>query len=224
MPSIVPLPGFDRLLEVVRKYEIEVELLPAGHAPPLAGEMLAGRIVDPMLAATYARVGKLGFKPWRSLLIRCDDEVNGLLLENQEWDSFWPHPFWPEHFRQLMLFGSNMGYRYATVPTLAGTDETQPIVYLDSYESIYALPVASSLDRFFETYSRYLELLVNDPAYESGGEHYIDFPWEVPELLGGDQFLKEMLSSGAFDKWMLPGDVGNEEAIRKWVSRVLQEH
>lgn len=223
MPSLIPLPGLDRLLDVVKQHQIEVEILPAGHAPPAAGKMLAGRIVDPMLAAAYARVGKLGFKPWRSLLMRCDDEVNGLLLENQEWDGFWPHPFWPEHFKPLMLFGNNMGYRYATVPALAEGNEPQPIVYLDSYESIYAMPVASNLDRFFETYSRYLELLVSESVSGDSDVPYVDFPWEVPELLGEDQSLKEMLSSGVFDRWMFPGDVGNEEAIRQWVSRVLKK-
>jgi len=222
MPSGIPMPGLDRLLEVVRRHAVEVEILRAGHAPPLAGETLVGRTIDPMLAATYARVGKLDFKPWRSLLIQCDDEVNGLLLENQEWDSFWPHPFWPEHFRPLMLFGTNMGYRYATVPVLAGADGNQPVIYVDAYESIYGLPVASNLDRFFEIYSRYLELQFREPAHATGDDPYIDFPWEVPELFGRDQALKEMLSSRVFDKWMLPGDVGNEEAVRKWVAGVLE--
>ena len=68
-----------------------------------------------------------------------------------------------EHFRELVLFGVDMLYRFATVPPLASPEGLQPVIFLDPYETMYALPVASNLHQFFETYTRYLEMQLEDP-------------------------------------------------------------
>ncbi len=166
------LSGLNRLLEVVRKHGVPIDILPVGHAPPQAGERLYAMPIDPLLADAFASCGKLVLGSIGSetpLLVRCDDEVNGFLLENQEWQGYFPHEFWPDHFRALMLFGREMLYRYATVPELSNPAGKQPVVRVDPYEDIYALPIASDVDRFFDTYSRYVEIMVEDQGYRSGG-------------------------------------------------------
>jgi hypothetical protein len=214
------LPGLERLLEVIKHHELNAHIWPAGHSPPRAGEKLAGRIVDPLLAAVYTRLGGMAFRPWHHLMLRCDDEINGLLLENQQWDSFWPHPVWPEHFRTLMLFGTDMGYRYATVPEMANSKGLQPVLYLDNYEDIYALPVASDVDQFFLTYSKYLELVVNEPDFKERHVPSMSFPWDVPGLFAGDAPLVEMIRAGKFDRWMTHGTTASSEMRREWAVKV----
>jgi hypothetical protein len=225
------LPGLSRLLEVVRKHGVPVETLPAGRSPPQAGEKLCGMPVDPLLAAAFARYGKLvlgSTGTQQPLLTRCDDEVNGLLLDNEEWQGCFPHDSWPEHFRAVMLFGSEMLYRYATVPELANPEGVQPVIRVDPYEDIHALPVASDLDRFFDTYSRYVEIMVEEPDYRSTGVAWVRFPYNVPELFARDRPLVAMIKQGRFDRWMYESDktgrlnAVDHEVTRSWVNEVLR--
>jgi hypothetical protein len=154
------LPGLDRLLDVARKNRLPTETLPPGPFPPRVGESLGGMQIDPLLVAAFRRFGKLGLGVTGSevwLLMPGRDEKNGLLLEHEEWQGQFPHRFWPDHFRELMPFGGEGLYRYATMPGLANPEGIQPVVFLDPYEDIHALPVASNVDRFFDTFSQYLE-------------------------------------------------------------------
>jgi hypothetical protein len=89
-------------------------------------------------------------------------------------------------------------------------------VKVDVHEDLYALPVASDMNRFFEVYSRYLEALVRAPSYEEDGSSALVFPWHMPELIAQDQPLMEMLRAGRFDFLM----EGNADA-RRWVEEVL---
>ena len=144
--------------------------------------------VDPLLAAAFAGFGKLvlgSTGTQRPLLTRCDDEVNGLLLDNQEWQGYFPHDCWPEHFRALLVFGNEMLYRYAMVPELASSEGVQPVIRVDPYEDIHALPVASDLDRFFDTYSRYIEIMVEDPDYRASGVAGVRFPYDARSFWRG---------------------------------------
>lgn len=225
------LSGLDRLLEVVRKQGLPVETLPPGSSPLRAGAHLYEMPIDSLLAAAFSRCGKLIIKNRGSeklLLMRRDDEVDGFLLENQEWQNYFPHEFWPEHFRALVLFGGEMLYRYATVPELANSEGRQPVVRVDPYEDIHALPVASDVDHFFDTYSRYVELMVNDPGYRSDGIAWIRFPYDVPELIAKDVPLIGMIKEGRFDRLMYERDKTgrrDESAIastREWVSRLVR--
>jgi hypothetical protein len=186
--------------------------------------------VDPMLAAAFSGCGKLVLGSGAlevPLLLRCDDKLNGLLLENQEWQGLFPHEFWPDHFRALMFFGRQMLYGYATVPGLLSPEGTQPVVRVDPYEEIHALPVASNVDRFFDTYSRYVELLAEDPGYLAGEAAWVRFPFSVPELIARDRPLVEMIKQGRFDPLMYERNKTgwrSEEDIaqtREWVSKLL---
>jgi hypothetical protein len=173
-------------METARRLGVPLETLSAGHSPPKAGEQLYGMPIDPLLAAAFSRCGVLvlgsSSTQW-AMLTRCNDEVNGLLLENKEWQDYFPHDFWPEHFRALMLFGNEMLYRYATVPELANSTGMQPVIRVDPHEDIHALPVASDLDRFFDAYSRYLEIAVQDAEYQATGVSWVRFPYGVPEII-----------------------------------------
>jgi hypothetical protein len=225
------LPGLQSLLEVVHKHEVPIEILPAGRAPPRAGERLSGMPVDPLLATAFSRCGKLLLGVLGSeilLLTRCDEEVNGFLKGNEEWQGSFSHDDWPDHFRALMLFGREMLYRYATVPELSNPEGLQPVVRVDPYEDIHALPVASDLDRFFETYSRYVEIMVADQGYQADGVAWVRFPYDVPELIARDRPLIELLREGRFDRWMYERDktgrstTADTAPTRAWVDEVLR--
>lgn len=156
--------------------------------------------------------------PSHSLLTRCDDEVNGLAMENEH-----SRKWWPERFHALTVFGEDMRYCYATVPELASSEGFQPVVRIDPYEDIYALPIASNVDRFFETYSRYLEIVADEPEFQQLQEPSVSFPWEVPELLSADGRLIELLGEGKFDPWMYSGHERTDEQVRQWLARVLSD-
>lgn len=210
-----PLPGLELLLGTCSRHGIAVETLPPGHAAPAAGSLFMGKPFDPLLAAAFARFGRLMLSSSHSLLIRCDDEVDGLAEENED-----ARRYWPERFHALTVFGRDMRYCYAAVPELASSEGLQPVVWIDPYEEIYALPIASDVDRFFETYSRYLEVVAEEPDFQKRQVPSVFFPWEVPELFGADGRLLEMLSVGRFDPWMYQGDKRSAVAIRDWLARV----
>ncbi|HLL04790.1 MAG TPA: hypothetical protein VK539_29665 [Myxococcaceae bacterium] len=222
------LPGLARLLDTGRRHGLNLKDWPAGRAPPRAGELLCGMPVDPMLATAWTLVGKLTIGKFDSLLVRCDDEVNCFLSENEEWQSFFPSEFWPDHFRSLMLFGREMLYGYATIPCLANSEGLQPVVHVDPYEQIYALPIASDVNRFFEGYTRYLEMAGGDPEYGENLFENVIFPWNVPEIIALDRPLVEMIKKGCFDPWMYERNkqgrrfTEDVESTRAWISKVLR--
>jgi hypothetical protein len=59
--------------------------------------------------------------------------------------------------------------------------------------------IASSVDRFFDLYSRYLELMVEDPDYLERGVPHIQFPWHVRQLVIQDAPLMDQVQAGRFD-------------------------
>jgi hypothetical protein len=79
------------------------------------------------------------------------------------------------------------------------------------------MPVASNVDRFFDTYSRFLEALVADPYYQETGKKSLVFPWHVTDILARDEQLVELMRAGRFDALMKNGD--DEE--RRWAARVM---
>jgi hypothetical protein len=181
-----------------------------------------------LLAAACERLGGLVLGSDIHVLMRCDDTVDRILLENQEWQGYFPHDSWPDHFQSLMIFGGEMLYRYATVPALASPEGLQPVVFLDPYEAIYALPVASDVNRFFETCSRHVEMMVEDPEYQATGVSIIGFPWRTPELIAKDRVLVDMIKQGRFERLMYERDKTgwrDENAIagtQQWLDKVLR--
>lgn len=217
--EMVPLPGLERLLEASRKYELQVRSSPPAACARSPGEPLLGRPFDPMLAAFYKRMGGLSFR-LNLYIASCDEQMDEIFLENKG-----VQPHWPEPFRALLVFGGQeaLAYRYATVPSLADARGFQPVVEVDPYEDIYALPIASNVDRFFDAYARYLELIYETPEFRDDSDARPTFPNGVPEIIATDRMLVSMLVEGRFDSLMFQPGIQTEETheyLRGWVAKL----
>lgn len=215
----VPMPGLERLLTACEKYPVQAQLRKPWGGAPTAGVPVLGRPLDPMLAAFYSRLG--GLHLYLDLFVEpCDEQVNGILMANEHAQRYWPEPF-----RSLLIFGCKeaSSYTYATVPSLADAQGFQPVVEVDPYEEIYALPIASNVDRFFDTYARYLELVYETLGVGEERGAWPAFPWEVPELIATDRTLMNMLVDGRFDFLMFREGVDAQRLhaeIRKWIAQL----
>ncbi|KFA94422.1 hypothetical protein [Archangium violaceum] len=210
------LSGLERLMRTCERLGLGFRTEPPGNHPPAAGVQLAGHVLDPVLAVLYARLGKAAFATDSAglVLLRVDDDVNELESENRlEQGSPLESLAIP-----VLVFGGEPGlaYSYATVPRLADEHQLQPVVLVDTHEEPYALPVASNVDRFFDTWSRYLEALVAQPDYAQYGSAALTFPWGVPHLLARDRELVESLRTGRFGPLMKKTD-----STARWVAQVL---
>lgn len=215
----VAMPGLERLLAVCEKYPVRAQLRKPWDGAPTAGVPVLGRPLDPMLAAFYSRLGGLHLD--LDLFVEpCVEQVNGILMANEHVERYWPEPF-----RSLLIFGGKeaSSYTYATVPSLADAQGFQPVVEIDPHEDFYALPIASNVDRFFDTYARYLTLIHETPEISEERGAWPVFPWEVPELIAADRPLMGMIVDGCFDFLMFQEGVAarkvNEE-IREWIARL----
>jgi len=211
------LPGLERLMDVCERLNLNLETLPPARAPLKAGCLLEGLPFDPVLASVYARLGHarfatgLGGAGWK--LKHSDDQVHKLEEENKRWRE----RGWEELGEPVIVFGGNL-YTYATVPSLADERGWQPVVEVDTYEpDPVVMPVASNVDRFFDSYSRYLEAVVADPRYLETGDTELLFPLHATDILARDERLVELMRAGRFDALMKNGD----DSIRRWAARVM---
>jgi hypothetical protein len=105
-----------------------------------------------------------------------------------------------EPFGSLLVFAKDdrLAYCYATVPSLVDSRGLQPVVWVDVYETLYAVPVASNLDAFLDTYARYLEAA---PAFHDGEDAppLRAFPWNASQVIAQDRELVTRLRAGHFD-------------------------
>ena len=215
MQEIPMLPGLERLLDTCGRVDYPVDTRPPGHSIPGAGQLVAGYPLDPVLATVYKRFGKARFGGEYDgfLLHQLDDEWDGLTVGSAQRRQGEREPF-----HSSVIFGSTpaMAYYYATVPKLADGRGYQPVLYIDAYEEGFVVPVASDVDRFFDTFSRYVELVVRDAGYRSGGApEETFFPLSVPQLIAWDRPLVERLAAGHFDFLMT-----RTPDTRKWTARV----
>ncbi len=209
------LPGLERLMEVCRRTRLPMTMTPPARVPPRTGVLVGGHPLDPVLAAVYSRLGRGLFN--KDLYLLCvDDSLNEL-----EQQSRWWRENWQERLAlPLFVFGgkASLPYSYATVPGLADARGHQPVVEVDtSLDGPRAVPIASDVDRFFDTYSRYLEAEIEaDPNYEAGGPGYFSFPWGTPELIARDAPLVDLIRAGHFDPFLK-----NDEEARAWTAKVV---
>jgi len=215
MAKIV-LPGLERLMDVCRKLAFRLVVEPAGRMPPKAGMLLGKLPLDPILATVYAHIGQAAFATDVAgfILFQHNDTAHDLERHNAWWREDWQEEF----ALPLVIFGGEplLAHYYATVPALADARGYQPVVRAETYEQPYALPLASNVDRLFDTYSHYLEALVATPGYESEGATALVFPWDVPHLLSRDERLVELMRAGRFDSLMKSTD-----EVRQWVANVV---
>ncbi len=209
------LPGLDRLLDVCQRLNLGLETSPPAHEPLRPGSLLEGVPLDPMLASVYARLGHAVFAAnvmcWA--LIRWDDHEQSLRERNEWWRENW----WKELGEPVVVIGGGV-FTYATVPGLADDWGRQPVVMVDTYEfDPKVMPIASNVDRFFDSYSRYLEVLVADSHYQQTGERDLYFPWHATEVLARDERLVELMRAGRFDALMKNVD----DTTRRWAAKVM---
>ncbi|WNG43630.1 hypothetical protein F0U60_05615 [Archangium minus] len=175
---------------------------------------MAGHPFDPVLATVYRRMGglRIAGKEGEFLLHRLDDQVDGLTLATGARRRGAQEPF-----HSSVAFGCipDLAYYYAVVPKLADEQGLQPVIYVNAYMERYVLPVASSVDFFFDTLSRYFEILVEDEGYRLDGMRGVEFPTGVPELIARDRRLVELIVAGRFDFIMNLGD-----EYQEWLDRV----
>ncbi|PTL85300.1 hypothetical protein [Vitiosangium sp. GDMCC 1.1324] len=215
MESMV-LPGLERLIEVCQRLNLGLETSPPAHEPLMAGSLLEGAPLDPILASVYARLGYAAFaKKVRGWGITRSDEQVHRLEEDNKW---WREHYWERLGEPVIVFGGYV-YTYATVPRLADGWGRQPVVEVNTYEfdELYVRPVASNVDRLFDSYSRYLEVLVADSRYLESGEKGLMFPWDATEILARDERLVELMRAGRFDSLMKNVD----DETRRWAAKVM---
>jgi hypothetical protein len=209
------LPGLERLMEVCQRLNLGLETSPPAREPLKAGSLFVGLPFDPVLASVYARLGHavFAFKLMGLSLEQSNDEARDL----EETNKWWREKWWKEWGEPVIVFGGDV-HAYATVPGLADAQGRQPVVRVDTYEfEPHVLPVASNVDRFFDSYSHYLEALVSDPRYQKSGETDFVFPWDAAEILARDERLVALMRAGRFDSLMKNVD----DVTRRWAARVM---
>lgn len=211
MQSAIALPGFEHLLEACRSRARPLKLEPPVPSERPAEPSVVGLPMDPQLAEVHARVGYLWVRDELSMFPEWHEWRPDLHRVNVHWRKEWAEPF-----GSLLVFARDdrLAYCYATVPSLADARGLQPVVWVDVYEALYAIPVASSVDRFFDTYARYLEAA---PVIEEGeeGPPLRAFPWSASQFIARDRELVERIRAGHFDSLLR----ANAPA-REWVERL----
>lgn len=213
MVTSTSLQGFERLIAVCQRLSLPVKLSPSLTSAPQQGEPVLGEPLDPQLAALYQRLGGAEFSR--------PAEISGLALYGPSSDeeglirrNAWLRERGEVQYLSSLVFGWELGFafHYGVVPRLAGPQGLQPVVYISAMEALYAVPVASSVDRFFDLYASYLELAAKPRGFEELGVH---FPWDVQHLIAQDAPLLEQVRAGRFD--FLTG--GSQNAI-EWLQEL----
>jgi hypothetical protein len=194
MPTDSMLPGLDRLIEICQRHSLRLELPPPLKSAPQQGEVFLGAPLDPQLAAVYHRLGAAEFGEFA--LYAPSSEEEGLTRRNE-----WLRETGEVQYLSALVFGWEPGFSfyYGTVPQLADAQGIQPVIYIEAMDVLFAVPIASSVDRLFDLYSRYLELMVQDPNYLSSGLPHVQFPWHMRTFVARDAPLIQQVRAGHFD-------------------------
>ena len=205
-------------MDVCQRLGLALWTQPPVRAVPADREQVGNLPFDPVLAAVYSHWSKASFATDIAGVVLAGNDDSEFSLKSQS--------TWWREFHQarvplpLFIFGGEplLAYSYATVPDLADAQGCQPVVHVDTYEIDGPLihPVASNVDRFFDTYSRFLEEVAGTPEFKKEREVVLTFPWDVPHLLARDLPLVELLRTGRFAS-VLPQD----DSTRQWVERIL---
>jgi hypothetical protein len=213
----VELLGFDRLIATCRAFGMDVRLQPPATALP--GDV-RGQPLDPQLAALLRRADGafLYGRNWEHSIRRSGELVDfGGPEDLADCGGTWRllRDDWPRigHFILFGQYGAQARHA-ATVPALAGTGGTQPVVHVDINEELYVVPLASSVDRWLHLTVRYLERVGSDKATSDLG-----FPRDVPDLVAEDSALVALLKAGAFAPF-----VGEDRFVLDFIAQVIKAH
>jgi hypothetical protein len=123
-----------------------------------------------------------------------------------------------EPYVSSLVFGQVplLAYYLATVPALADSKGSQPVIFINGYEGDQVLPVASNVDVFFRMFSIYLERAVARPEFVAERRIRLQFPESVQDVVARDLPLVEAMSSGRFG-WLI-----RTEESREWVLGTLK--
>ena len=207
-----PLPGLEKLISVVEFHGASLQLNPPSAMPPRAGEAMLGEQFDPVLADVYSwfdggELGELHIGKYSALA-----PFNESMRDGAE-----------PRLQGLFRYGGIDGLAeyFATVPSLAGADGIQPVVYLQDYMDKGILPIASNADRAFglyalhiDTWSRNSGSLDKLPPID---KDFVTFPRSYVSQVARDETLVRMLEEGRFDELVLP-----DADSREWVAAVLR--
>lgn len=211
MPTTA-LPGLDRLITICRQHSLQLELSPPRACAPQTSQLVLGEPFDPQLAAVYQRLGAATVGPLT--LYGPGQDENDLIPSNE-----WVREENEIYFHAPLIFGKETGFSlyYGTVPRLADSRGLQPVVYISAHGvPQFAIPIASSVDRYFDVYSRYLEHMVVDFEYIETGVPLVTFPWGVMDLIRRDEPLMAQVRAGRFDFL-----INDKEDARKWLRELV---
>jgi hypothetical protein len=213
MQSTTALPGFERLLEVCRSRAHPLKVEPPLPSVRPVEASVAGQPMDAQLAAVYPRASYLWVRDELYLFPERHERRPDLHRVNAHWRKDWVEPF-----GSLLVFAKDdrLAYCYATVPSLVDARGLQPVVWVDVYETLYAVPVASCVDHFFATYARYLETAPEVSGEAAHAPALRAFPWSATEASSRDVELVRRLQAGHFDFLMQASP-----RAREWAERVV---
>jgi hypothetical protein len=202
--------GLRRLKEVCHQHGLPMEILPPEGSIPATGASFLGQPFDPILSVLYSQMSGAMLGDFQIYPFRDVDNVVLRINEGMRISG-------DEPYASSLLFGQIplLAYYLATAPSLADSAGIQPVIFIDGYEGDQVLPVASSVDAFFMTFSRYLERAVAMPEFTVERRIRLHFPRQVPDLISRDRTLVAVMSAGGFDR-MLNGDES-----REWVAQVV---
>lgn len=195
-------------------------LIPADFGPPRADapESVLGRPLEPALRALYREHDGVWWSaPGFSLRVYPLDGPDALEWRNEGLrrsgaDYAPPYPF--DDLLAFAQYGRQASY-LATVPALADGSGRQPVLYLDTNEDPWAVPVASSVDAAFALLSRYLDR--STARLGLAGLDEAGFPFDALELVAADAPLRGKAASGGFDAW-----TRGDPSVREWVRSLTE--
>lgn len=193
--------GFERWRAACRAHGVAE--LPAAAPIPLPATVL-GQALDPALRDIYAEQnGGWWSSNQVTLRIYPLDGPDALAWRNESIrraaDDFVP----PYPFDDVLLFaqfGRQASY-LAILPARADAAGHQPVLYLDTHEDVWAVPVAASVDAALALLADWL------PGAEN-------FPQEVPDLLARDSAFAARVRAGEFAAWL-----GQNAEILAWLAK-----
>ena len=214
--NVLELPGLEHLISVCRSQSLRLRLEPPLDQALLPRGTLLGQAFDPILTATLSKFNGGWFHDWRVFSANHLEPLNEESRMNAE-----------ERLRQVVFYAGfdGLAYYLATVPSLADSNGIQPVMYLNMQEGVEMLPIASSVDKAFDLYARYLTALLDrygsleavDEAAEEGDLDFF-FPRNLPHLVARDSKLVQMLERKQFDSF-----TAWDRSSTDWIALVQRE-
>lgn len=206
-------PGFDRLVATARRLELPIVLQPSSEPLPDTTELgvpLDSGLKDFFRIINGGQIWRLSFLPYApppSRLLSINRSIRDARGNGR--------------LSRTLLF-AQLGHQPTFISTFAlalSVGQAQPVTYVDLAEDALLVPIASSVNACLELLAAYLQALEErSGSVDSGLMEWI-FPWTVPDLVGRDRRLVELIQQGEFDS----NDFADPE-VRDFLIRVVSKH